>query len=96
MPPEPVFAHMQFIAQFELRALVEELLAAPDDAARQDVTAAMRVWLRTHCAVCGALIDHDLRRRGEAYCFVCFPPMPPDRPAPDAPQPRSDDSDVPF
>lgn len=96
MPPEPVFTHMQFVAQFELRALIEELLAAPDDAARQDVTAAMRVWLRTHCAACGALIDHALRRQEEAYCFVCFPlPPPPEAPAPQTPVPP-DDSDVPF
>lgn len=96
MPPEPAFAHMQFVAQFELRALVEELLAAPDEPARAEITAAMRVWLRTHCAACGALIAHDLRRQEEAYCFVCFPlPPAPDALAPQTPAPP-DDSDVPF
>jgi hypothetical protein len=81
---------MQFVAQFELRALVEELLAAPDEPAREEIMAAMRVWLRTHCAACGALIDEPLRRRGEAYCFVCFPPPP------DATQPEPDPGEVPF
>jgi len=92
MPPEPVFAHMQFIAQFELRALVEELLVAPDEPARVEVTAAMRVWLRTHCAACGALIDEPLRRRGEAYCLVCFPPPPAEL----EPQSQPDPGEVPF
>jgi hypothetical protein len=89
-----LFDRMNFIAQFELRALIEELLAAPDEQARQEVIAAMRLWLRLHCAACGTLIDHDLRRRGEAYCFVCFPPPPPDL---DAPPPTAPDPDeVPF
>jgi hypothetical protein len=98
MPHDRVFDRMNFIAQFELRALIEELLAAPDEPARQEVAGAMRVWLRTHCASCGTLIDHALRRAGEAYCFVCFPPPPPDLDAPaGAPAPPTpDDRDVPF
>ncbi len=94
MLPRAIFDRMNFIAQFELRALIEELLAAPDEEARQEVIAAMRLWLRLHCAACGTLIDHDLRRRGETYCFVCFPPPPPELDAQRATQPGPDE--VPF
>jgi hypothetical protein len=95
-----VFERMNFIAQFELRALIEELLAAPNDAAREEATAAMRVWLRCHCISCGTLIAHDLRRRDppEQYCFVCFPPPPPDLVGPAEPPTRwrPDDGEAPF
>lgn len=66
-------------ALLELRALVEELLAAGDDARRQDALAALRLWSRIHCASCGDIIDHELRRRDppESYCFICFPPPEP-------------------
>jgi hypothetical protein len=93
MRPDFIFSHMTFIAQFELRALIEELLAAPDEPARQEVIAAMRFWLRMHCAICGALIDHALRRQGETCCFLCVPPSPPAFAAPPAP---AFDEDVPF
>ncbi len=89
---DAIFRRMNFVAPYELRALIEELLAASDEPAREEVAAAMRVWLRLHCRSCGTLIDHDLRRRGEEYCFVCFPPPPPDLDMP--PPPGLDE--VPF
>lgn len=97
MIPHAVFERMNFIAQFELRALIEELLDAPEEA-RQEVMAAMRIWLRLHCESCGALIGHELRRRDppEQYCFVCFPPPPPDQQAPAGPSMPPDDGEAPF
>ncbi|NTU84035.1 MAG: hypothetical protein HGA45_32465 [Chloroflexales bacterium] len=92
---DAIFDRMHFIAQFELRALVEELLDAPDEAGRQEVAAAMRLWLRCHCESCGTLIRRELRRRGEEYCFVCFPPPERDDLPPTPPATQEPD-DVPF
>lgn len=78
MIPFAAFECMHITAPFELRALIEELLDAPDEAARQEVEAALRLWLQLHCRSCGSLIDIELRRSDppEEYCFACLPPRP--------------------
>jgi len=43
-------------AYADLRALMSELLDAPDATGRDEALIAIRVWLRTHGASCGAVV----------------------------------------
>jgi len=79
----------------ELRALAEELLAAPDGAQRDRLIAAISIALRIHCRECGALLDRMLRDAGDEFCYACVLPSAPSarRPPPDD---GDGDGDVPF
>jgi len=79
----------------ELRALAEELLAAPDGAQRDRLIAAISIALLLHCRACGALLDRMLRDAGDACCDACVLPSAPSarRPPPDD---GDGDGDVPF
>lgn len=79
----------------ELRALAEELLAAPDGAQRDRLIAAISIALLLHCRECGALLDRMLRDAGDEFCYACVLPSAPSarRPPPDD---GDGDGDVPF
>lgn len=60
-------------AYADLRALLNELLEAPDEPAQTEAMAAIRVWLRTHCASCGAVVERAVRRPDKLSptCWQC-------------------------
>jgi hypothetical protein len=60
-------------AYADLRALLEELLDAPDDEAHDEALAAIQVWLRTHCMTCGAVVERAVRRPDKLSptCWQC-------------------------
>jgi hypothetical protein len=60
-------------AYTDLRVLLEALLDADDDAAQAQAMAAMRVWLRTHCATCGTIVERAVRRPDKLSptCWQC-------------------------
>lgn len=60
MAPPP--NHDGYRAHADLRALMNQLLDAPDQAGHDEAMAAIRVWLRTHCASCGAVVGRSSNR----------------------------------
>lgn len=60
-------------AYSDLRALMLELIDAPDATGRDEAMAAIRVWLRTHCATCGAIVTRNTRQPEDLSpsCWEC-------------------------
>lgn len=61
-------------AYCSLRAVLEEVVSS---GVTDDIRAAIRVYLRTHCKECGIVIAESRRRAGETLCGYCGrPPLP--------------------
>jgi hypothetical protein len=60
-------------AYADLRALMNELLDAPDETGHDEAMTAIRVWLRTHCATCGTVVERSARRPDplSPTCWEC-------------------------
>lgn len=60
----------------ELRALVEDFLRPPPEAAPDALRGALQEHLRMHCRNCGELIDRLPREQGDLFCYACVDPGP--------------------
>ena len=59
-------------AYADLRALMNELIEAQDETGHTEAMTAIRVWLRTHCASCGAVVERSNRRDNlSPSCWEC-------------------------
>lgn len=58
-------------AYADLRVLMSELLDTPDATGRDEALIAIRVWLRTHCAECGIVVQ-PRRRQPEDLSPSCW------------------------
>jgi hypothetical protein len=60
-----------------LRAMLEDAVATWPDGVGDDIRAAIRAYLTTHCRDCGSLLPEVLRRAGNLRCRWCRePPRP--------------------
>lgn len=71
MKTTDLFIHVTWFTQREVRALIEEFVDAHTDTQAEEVAAAMRVWLRIHCARCQRVISRNRRNTVDTLCAVC-------------------------
>jgi hypothetical protein len=95
-----IYAESTRLAMKAMRAILEDLVGAPTEQAREDALAASRWFLASHCSECGDVLDEITRRSnppGE-ICAACLIPIRPSGPGRSSRRGASaiDDNDVPF